>query len=235
VSPGSARYPVTRGVSFVQGTPVRYTDPSGHCIQVEDDLCLRQDDNNRLHIVQAGKKWFRNDVERALANFILSGDPRSLNRIPEGSPGFMVGAAFENACAGLGMDCGGYYRTFIFLWTAGALGVSGISSYRPTFNENSIPSNIAEDVYSQGGWETYQSRGSSSTGRPPSNLREAFALDAAQADPASGLALPVPMTDPRWPASDGWVKMAQNINGIEVHFVYNTRTGWVDDLKIMSK
>jgi hypothetical protein len=30
VSPGLARYPVTRGVSFVQGTPVKYTDPSGH-------------------------------------------------------------------------------------------------------------------------------------------------------------------------------------------------------------
>jgi hypothetical protein len=27
---GSVRYPVTRGVSFVRGTPVKYTDPTGH-------------------------------------------------------------------------------------------------------------------------------------------------------------------------------------------------------------
>jgi hypothetical protein len=30
VSPGSARYPVTRGVSFVRGTPQNYIDPDGH-------------------------------------------------------------------------------------------------------------------------------------------------------------------------------------------------------------
>ena len=32
MSPGSTRYPVTLRVSFVQGTPVLYTDPSGHCL-----------------------------------------------------------------------------------------------------------------------------------------------------------------------------------------------------------
>jgi filamentous hemagglutinin len=39
------------------------------------------------------------------------------------------------------------------------------------------------------------------------------------------------MTDSRWPATDGWVKMAQNVNGVEVHYVKNTVTGAVDDFK----
>lgn len=39
------------------------------------------------------------------------------------------------------------------------------------------------------------------------------------------------MTDKRWPESDGWVKVSQRINGIEIHFVHNTKTGHVDDFK----
>jgi filamentous hemagglutinin len=39
------------------------------------------------------------------------------------------------------------------------------------------------------------------------------------------------MGDPRWPASAGWVKMRQNINGIEIHYMYNTNTGAADDFK----
>jgi filamentous hemagglutinin len=39
------------------------------------------------------------------------------------------------------------------------------------------------------------------------------------------------MTDSRWPAKDGWVKMAQNINGVEVHYVRNSVTGDIDGFK----
>ncbi|GAB6085903.1 hypothetical protein [Alkaliphilus crotonatoxidans] len=35
----------------------------------------------------------------------------------------------------------------------------------------------------------------------------------------------VKMSDPRWPANDGWVKMSKNVNGVEVHYVYNTKAG----------
>jgi hypothetical protein len=47
------------------------------------------------------------------------------------------------------------------------------------------------------------------------------------------------MTDPRWPASDGWVKVQQMVQSagrdgpINVHYVYNTVTGAIDDLKIV--
>lgn len=75
--------------------------------------------------------------------------------------------------------------------------------------------------------------GRGSTGRTgAANLNEQLAMKQAMSDPAGGLQLRnVTMTDPRWPASDGWVKMSQRINGTEVHYVRNTITGAVDDFK----
>ncbi|MGN8276591.1 two-partner secretion domain-containing protein [Pseudomonas sp. SMN5] len=74
--------------------------------------------------------------------------------------------------------------------------------------------------------------GLGSTGRStPANLNEQLAMEQAISNPAAGRTLPVPMTDPRWPAADGWVKSAQNINGIEIHYVRNSITGAIDDFK----
>lgn len=56
-------------------------------------------------------------------------------------------------------------------------------------------------------------------------------MEQAISNPAEGRPLPVPMTDPRWPATDGWVKISQNINGIEIHYVRNSITGAIDDFK----
>jgi RHS repeat-associated protein len=71
-----------------------------------------------------------------------------------------------------------------------------------------------------------------STGRNvPQNLKEQLALEAAKSNPAAGTRIPITMSDPRWPAYDGWVKMSQNINGIEIHYVYNTNNGAADDFK----
>ena len=84
----------------------------------------------------------------------------------------------------------------------------------------------------------------------PRNLREQLAAEAAHADPTAGRQLPLKMNDPRWPNSDGWVKMQQMVNtrgqvqpqlsptalnegAINVHHLYNTATGEVDDFKII--
>jgi hypothetical protein len=91
----------------------------------------------------------------------------------------------------------------------------------------------------------------------PSSLREQLAVEQAAANPAAGTRLPFQMTDPRWPASQGWVKMDQKImpvgaqrapsfpnqpvvqdivsERITVHYVYNTITGQVDDFKIVTQ
>ncbi|MDR2512607.1 MAG: hypothetical protein LBD01_02265 [Puniceicoccales bacterium] len=69
----------------------------------------------------------------------------------------------------------------------------------------------------------------------PRNLREQLAVEQATKASQAGSQLPIKMTDPRWPASDGWVKMQQVINSggregpINVHYVRNTITGAVDD------
>lgn len=78
----------------------------------------------------------------------------------------------------------------------------------------------------------YYPLGRGSTGRTvPNSLAEKLAMEQAMSYPNGGRQLPIPMTDSRWPKTDGWVKMTQNINGIEIHYVRNTKTGQIDDFK----
>lgn len=72
-----------------------------------------------------------------------------------------------------------------------------------------------------------------STGRTnPNNLNEQLALKQVMADPGAGTIIKdITMTDPRWPASEGWVKVQQIVNGINIHYVQNTVTGSVADFK----
>jgi hypothetical protein len=99
--------------------------------------------------------------------------------------------------------------------------VSATPIYEPFRQE---PTDSAGAIAAEDGTAAESAVGS--TGRTEaSNLTEQLAMQAAQADPAAGRVLPITMTDARWPASDGWVKMAQNISGVEIHYVYNTVTG----------
>ena len=66
----------------------------------------------------------------------------------------------------------------------------------------------------------------------PNNLAEQLAMAEVRAAPA-GLELPILVADPRWPPSAGWVKMAQNVNGVEIYYVRNTITGAVADFKFV--
>lgn len=73
----------------------------------------------------------------------------------------------------------------------------------------------------------------------PRVLREQLAVEEALSRPTAGTQLPLKMTDPRWPASDGWVKMQQVIQSggregpINVHYLRNTITGATADPKIV--
>ena len=66
-------------------------------------------------------------------------------------------------------------------------------------------------------------------------MLEEVAMDEAMADPAAGEVLPTSMADPRWPAHEGWVKMEQAIEDVEIHYVFNTRTCEVDDFKFKDR
>ena len=74
---------------------------------------------------------------------------------------------------------------------------------------------------------------SRSTGRTePNNLKEQLAMQEVRSNPLyNATQLNISLNDPRWPASDGWVKMARNVNNIEIHFVFNIKYNIFDDFK----
>ncbi|MFT3798381.1 RHS repeat-associated core domain-containing protein [Microbacterium sp.] len=76
--------------------------------------------------------------------------------------------------------------------------------------------------------------GLGSTGRmEPKNLTEQLAMTEVRSAPAGAQIQRVTMADPRWSASEGWVKMQQIVNGVNVHYVRNVVTGAVDDFKFV--
>jgi hypothetical protein len=66
----------------------------------------------------------------------------------------------------------------------------------------------------------------------PNSLKEQLAMEQVMANP-SGKQLPLKMSDKtnNLLAEDGWVKMAQNVNGVEIHYVMNMITGEIVDFK----
>ncbi len=74
----------------------------------------------------------------------------------------------------------------------------------------------------------------STGGTAAANLTEQLAMSQARSNPTAGNVIrSVIMTDSRWPATQGWVKMSQNINGVEIRYVRNTIAGAVDDFKFI--
>ena len=75
----------------------------------------------------------------------------------------------------------------------------------------------------------------------PWSPEEAAALDEVKANPAAGETMQLragELNDNRWPAEDDWIKLFKKFTSqdddIEIHWVYNTRTGWADDFKFES-
>ena len=85
---------------------------------------------------------------------------------------------------------------------------------------------------------TSSSRGS--TGRTePANLREKLAMEQVKSNPLAGTPLTkLTLNDPRWPSSEGWVKMQQIVptsqGNINIHYVYNQAMQIFDDFKFKS-
>ena len=65
------------------------------------------------------------------------------------------------------------------------------------------------------------------------NLREQLAMEQVKLNPTLGKILPIIMNDSKngWYAADGWVKMSQIVNGIEIHYIWNTITKTALDFK----
>jgi hypothetical protein len=63
------------------------------------------------------------------------------------------------------------------------------------------------------------------------SLEEKLAMEEVMSNPQGMEITNIKLNDPRWSAEQGWVKMRQNVNGIEIHWVENKITGAVDDFK----
>lgn len=64
------------------------------------------------------------------------------------------------------------------------------------------------------------------------SLKEKLAMDEAMSNPSAGREITnIILKDERWPATEGWIKMKNNVNGVEIHYVMNKITGHVDDYK----
>ncbi|WP_459545062.1 hypothetical protein [Nocardia sp. X0981] len=76
-----------------------------------------------------------------------------------------------------------------------------------------------------------------STGRTtPGSREEAEAINLVQDFPEYGEVLTnVTLHDPRWPATEGWVKMSQTVHGVEIHYVRNPLTREVADFKFKDR
>ncbi len=80
----------------------------------------------------------------------------------------------------------------------------------------------------------FANRGSSKGARTaPHNLREQLAMQEVMSDPKGIHLKSIPMTDKRWLREHGWQKWAQNVDGIEIHYVRCRIDGrlLVDDFK----
>ena len=77
--------------------------------------------------------------------------------------------------------------------------------------------------------------GLGSTGRTaPANPTEQLTMTEVRSAPAGSALTRIVMNGARWPAADGWVKLRQVVNGVDIHYVRNTVAGSVDDFKFAS-
>lgn len=60
-------------------------------------------------------------------------------------------------------------------------------------------------------------------------------MNQVMSNPEGGDVLNFSMKDDRWPMSEGWIKMEQKINGVNIHYVRNIKTGAVDDFKFKDR
>ena len=111
--------------------------------------------------------------------------------------------------------------------TVGGAFLGGGSAYISTRDSSTSP-------------KTNQPISRGSTGRTqPINLREQLAMDQVKSNPSAGTPLiKITLNDPRWPSSEGWIKMQQIVptsqGNINIHYVYNQKLKIFDDFKFSS-
>jgi RHS repeat-associated protein len=231
--------------AYVNNNPLSLTDPDGHgCF--DSDATSSTNGNGDL-VVSGNCNWddfiptvtqqvsqfvsqVQNTVQQAASHF------SNVMSTP-GGPGCMAELAGTGAAAGVasGAEVGALGLaggpTFGAMTMTGGAVVNGIGGGAAgvALAMTACPGGAAN-----GGSQSSSGGSRGSTGRGPKNLKEQLAAEQAASNPKAGTPVNLKngMSDSRWPGSQGWVKMAQNVNGVEVHYNYNSITGVVDDIKI---
>jgi hypothetical protein len=223
------------GYAYTRNNPVRYSDPTGKTITIcsPDGKDCKDHENKDF-------RRLRKHCEKS-SDCVIVDDRKTGGRIFEKDENgeFQLTATFANELDG---QRGGAFVDVISsreTWDNTGWGIlfnypigKVIRGFRgrggsQTPNSSSSPAKSAANV-------SVKPLGRGSTGRTaPKNLKEQLAMEQATSNPTAGDPVFVKggMQDSRWQASDGWVKMRQTVNGVEIHYVRNTRTGEVADFK----
>ena len=100
--------------SYVRNNPVRYIDPTGHYLLLGGEPGTWTEFAVRRHgdtvVILYGGTVFLNPVEVAIANYVLTGDPRYLARLPEMSG--LAGPAGRGTLVNVNTGLGYEYRSW---------------------------------------------------------------------------------------------------------------------------
>jgi hypothetical protein len=89
--------------SCVNNNPLRYVDPSGHYIQLEDEpeFAVRITGDGTIRVLRGGL-WLRNAQELAWANYFLAGSSGPMPSLPGGVFGSTIVGSASNAAYAIG-------------------------------------------------------------------------------------------------------------------------------------
>jgi hypothetical protein len=222
--------------AYVRNNPLKYIDPTGHAIDWSNWMFWGTDNNIWKGIADAGEQvWMGNWTEKVTVG----------------------GTILQVATGAIGLDLAGDIRDIAYdvanwEWTKEHMAQTALDSIAilPVVGAIKYADEAGSLIKGTGKnidvivdadlvkMHKSVSLGKGVTGRwIPKNLNEQLAMKEVLSNPLkdSKELTKFTMNDKRWSAKDGWVKMAKNVNGVEIHFVYNKKTKQFDDFKFKKK
>ena len=144
IVPGAGNAKAYDRFAYVKNNPLNYTDPSGHAELIDDEtgVIVRTNKKNNEVIVDGGNLYV-NDVEKGIANYILTGDENYLYSVRGSS--IFSGIVFEETSEKLGFDFGTKFRNAFNIFIAAVMGITGLQ--RPDFSSNNhVPKSLIDDA-----------------------------------------------------------------------------------------